>query len=73
MCHGLFLPRAEVKTPMGVGTVSILFMFPQHPTESLAHRRYFKKTFAINNIITVMGMIISVHPLAIAQREAGRA
>lgn len=60
-------------THVGRDCVSYLFMFPQHPTEREPGTQKIlrKKKFAINNIITVMGIIISGHSLATAQREAG--
>lgn len=45
-------------------------MFPQAATESLPQRGC-SKTFLSNNIIVVTGIIITAHPSAMAQREAG--
>lgn len=72
ICQSPCLPRAVVERSVGTKTVSILFIYVSPAaTESLAQRGC-SKTFVSNNIIVVTGIIITAHPSAVAQREAGR-
>lgn len=71
ICQGPCLPRAVVERSVGTRTVSILFIYVSPAaTESLAQKRC-SKTLISNNIIVVTGIIITAHPSAMAQKEAG--
>lgn len=64
--------RLKSRYPCGQG-LCLLFIYvsPAPNGEPGTQKILRKKKFAINNIITVMGIIISGHSLATAQREAG--
>lgn len=71
ICQGPCLPRAVVERSVRTRTVSILFIYVSPAaTESLAQKGC-SKTFISINITVVTGIIITAHPSAMAQKEAG--
>lgn len=56
---------------MGAGAVSILFINVSSASSREPGTQWCSKTFAINNIITIMEIIISAHSsVTMVQREA---